>query len=107
MASASGNNVCTTIRDMYSGTGILIPNNQRKSDEIYSGLKFFCGVVGAESPDVVVKSDAAQEITNAVRDLGWHADTSVAHVWPHNTVHERWHLTAQKQHQMPDVSIWI
>ena len=46
-------------------------------------------------PDVVEKSDAAKEITNAVKDFGWHADPSVANVWPHITVHERWHLAVK------------
>ena len=59
---------------------------REKTTDVYYGLKFFAGVVGANSPDFVVKSDAAKEITNAVKDLGWHTDPSVANVWPHNTV---------------------
>ena len=94
-ASASGNNLCTTIRDMYSGLGVVLPGYARKMSDVYYGLKHFAGAVGSNSPDVVVKSDAAKEIVNAIKELGWHADTSVANVWPHNTVHERWHLTAK------------
>ena len=40
---------------------------------------------------MIVKSDAAPEITGAMHDLGWYSETSLANKWPHNTVHERWH----------------
>ena len=41
-------------------------------------------------PDVVLKSDAAAELTGAVKDLGWHSEPSLANKWLHNAVHERW-----------------
>ena len=50
-------------------------------------LKHYAGIA-AKDPDVVVKSDAAGDITQAVVDLGWHPQPSLANRWPHNTVHE-------------------
>ena len=41
-------------------------------------------------PDILVESDASQEITKVVEELGWHPEPSLANKWPHNTVHERW-----------------
>ena len=84
-----GNNLCTTVRDKYSGLGTVLLEYAKKSADIYNGLNLFAGLVGANSPDEVVESDAAKEITNAVKDLGWHTGPSGAHMWPHNTVHER------------------
>ena len=53
-------------------------------------FKFYAGVLGTRRPEILVKSDAAGEITGAVRDLGWHAEPSLANCWPHNVRHETW-----------------
>ena len=43
-------------------------------------------------PLVVVRSDAAKELTLAVSDLGWHPEPSLEKsLAPHNHQHERWH----------------
>ena len=39
---------------------------------------------------MLVKSDAAKELTKAVSDLGWHPEPSLENKWPHNERHERW-----------------
>ena len=60
------------------------------SDKFYAALKFFVGPAAARtSPNIIVKSDAAGEIANAVDELGWHKEASLECRWPHNTAHER------------------
>ena len=51
-------------------------------------FKFFVGP-RYSNPQIIVKSDAAKEITSAVEHLGWHSCPSLENTWPHNTVHER------------------
>ena len=48
------------------------PSHTTDSNDFYNALKFYGGVVGATSPDVVVKSDAAKESLSAIEQLGWH-----------------------------------
>ena len=93
--SASGNINCHTIRDMWSGFVWVIPSKSRNQAKIYHNLKFFAGLIWDTSPEIIVKSDAASEIIAAVNDLGWHSIPSLANVWPHNTDHERSHLTVK------------
>ena len=45
---------------------------------------------GAHRPQILVKSDAASEITAAVRQLGWLPEPSLQNRFPHNAVLERW-----------------
>ena len=87
--SASGSSVSFTIRDQYSGMGLGFPQTARTKNDNYKHLKFFVGLAG-HRPDVMVKSDAAKEITSAVEELGWHPEPSLQNKWPHNATHERW-----------------
>ena len=87
-ASPSHNISVHTIRDEYSGMSYAVPQQTRSSDENYSNLKFFAGVL-KHRPEVLVKSDAAKELTGPIRQLGWHPEPSLENRWPHNTRHER------------------
>ena len=87
--SASGNIVAFTIRDQFSGIAVAYPMRTRSKDDNYRHLKTFVGTAG-HRPDVMVRSDAASEITLAVEDLGWFSEPSLENKWPHNAVHERW-----------------
>jgi hypothetical protein len=88
--SQSGNIVIHTTRDHYSGMPYAVPLKNRSEDECYQNLKDFAGAAGARRPNLIVKSDAAGEITNAIVKLGWISDPSLENRWPHNTKHERW-----------------
>ena len=55
-ASVSGNTVCTTIHDMLSGIGVFLYHLTPKSERVLERFEVFGGVVGANSPDVVVSS---------------------------------------------------
>ena len=75
------------IRDAYSGVGICQPRSSRTKDRCYGDFKTFVGPsIQKKSPHVVVKSDAAPEITGAVYDLGWHPEPSLANKWPSTNV---------------------
>ena len=88
--------VCFSIRDEFSGCGLMCPRTSRSKDMNYSDLKHFTGpAIQRSRPEIVVKSDAAGEIVGAVRDLGWHPEPSLANKWPHNAVHERWISTVK------------
>ena len=56
-------------------------------------LKFFAGPLDSANPELMLKSDAAKELTGAAAELGWHSIPSLENRWPHNAVHERWHAT--------------
>ena len=84
------NNVSFTIRDTYSGVGYSCPRRSRSSENNAADLKHFVGRGGGTRPKIVVKSDAADEITKAVRDNGWLPEPSLPNRFPHNAVHERW-----------------
>ena len=79
-----------TMRDAYSGMTIGIPQKSKTKDAMYDNFKWYAGPI-RHRPHVVVKSDNAGEITESVRALGWHPETSLADRWPHNASHERWH----------------
>ena len=82
--------VSFAVRDAYSGVCICSPQNSRDQGLCYKNLKAFVGpTVAKKTPQLIVKSDAAPEITGAVHDLGWFAETSLANKWPHNSAHER------------------
>ena len=83
-------NVSLAIRDEYSGAGLACPRRTRSKTNNYNDLKFFVGRGGATRPKIMVKSDTANEITGAVRDLGWIPEPSLANRFPHNSSHERW-----------------
>ena len=91
--SSSGkheNSVAFTIRDVWSGCGIAQARPSRSLDHNRVDLKHFVGRVSGSSPEILVKSDAAKEITGAVTQLGWHPEPCLANKWPHNASHERW-----------------
>ena len=91
-ASSEGDITIHTVRDYYSGVGMAWPGKGRDENVIFSNLKFFCGI-HARRPNILVRSDAAREITSAVSNLGWIAEPSLENRWPHNAVHERWQAT--------------
>ena len=67
------------VRDAYSGAGLCNPRNSRAQAFIYQDLKSFVGpTVVRNTPQMLVKSDAAPEILGAVHDLGWHSEPSLA-----------------------------
>ena len=84
------NYVSFTIRDEFSGVGIGCPRVTRSKDSNYNDLKHFVGKSSVERPQLLVKSDAALEITGAVKELGWLPEPSLQNRFPHNAVHERW-----------------
>ena len=90
--SESGNSTIHTIRDQYSGCALAIPVTKRVKDQIYYNFKHYMGK-HAKNPLVVVKSDAAAEITGAVSELGWLPEPGIENKWPHNSVHERYQST--------------
>ena len=90
--SASGNSTVHTIRDQYSGAGLAMPVPRRAKDRMYRNFKHYMGT-HAKDPLIVVKSDAAGEITGAVHDLGWLSEPGIENKWPHNAIHERYQST--------------
>ena len=84
------NNVAFTVRDEWSGAGIACPRRTRSLESNRVDLKHFVGVKGPTRPNILVKSDAANEIVGAVKMLGWMPEPSLQNRWPHNTTHERW-----------------
>ena len=92
--SVSGHTSIHTIRDAWSGMPLAIPVRQRDMGSCFQNLKFFVGPSVANSrPSLLVKSDAAGEITRAVQALGWFSEASLPNTWPHNVQHEGWHAT--------------
>ena len=87
--SAAGNATVHTIRDLHSGCSLAVPLREHGQEAMYRNFKFFAGLK-AKDPNILVRSDAAREITNAVRELGWHAEPSLENKWPHNAAHERY-----------------
>ena len=71
--SASGCTAIHTIRDTFSGCSMAIPQRTHDTNANYVNLKFFGGHKCSD-PHVLVKSDAAKELTKAVSDLGWHPE---------------------------------
>ncbi len=69
---------------------LAVPEPGRSMDRMHDNFKFFAVLV-MQSPEVIVKSDAAGEITGAVKQLGWHTEASLENRWPHNATLERWH----------------
>ena len=88
--SGNGASTIATITDFYTGIGIAVPLANRTTEAFYKHLKHFVGASFNTKPNLVVKSDAAKEITNAVSQLGWHSEPSLENRWPHNAAHERW-----------------
>ena len=86
--SASGYRSIHVIRDFYSGMMVAIPMKSSTKDKCYKHLKWFVGV-RSNNPNIIVKSDNAGDIVEAVNDLGWHSEPSLADTWPHNTSLER------------------
>ena len=91
--SSSGrhaNSVAFTIRDVWSGCGIAFARPFRSLESNRADLKHFAGRISSTSPEILVKSDAAEEMTGAVESFGWHPEPSLSNKWPHNASHERW-----------------
>ena len=87
--SDAGNATVHTIRDLHSGCALAVPLCEHSQEAMYRNFKFFAGLK-AKDPNILVRPDAAREITNAVRELGWHAEPSLENKWPHNASHERY-----------------
>ena len=66
------------------------PSRTKSAEQNYSDLKHFVGVAGKQLPEILVKSDDAKEITNAVKQLGWLTEPALPNRFPHNSHHERW-----------------
>ena len=79
--SAGGNSTVHTIRDLYSGMLYGVPLKARTKNAMYQNFKFFAGPF-ANKPHIMVKSDAAQEITLAVADMDWLSEPSLENRWP-------------------------
>ena len=47
-------------------------------------FKYFAGPA-AKDGSILVRSDAAKELTGAVSSVGWHAEASLENRWPHNS----------------------
>ena len=90
--SASGCTTIHTIRDSFSGFCMAVPQHSHDKDSNYLNFKYFGGLA-IRDPTVIVRSDAAKDLTLAVSDLGWHPEASLENRWPHNHQHERWHGT--------------
>ena len=69
-AAADGSTYAFTIRDSFSGMAMAITQRNRTMDSNYAALTYFQGASSSRKPDIVVKSDAAPEITGAVKELG-------------------------------------
>ena len=74
--------VSFTIRDEYSGCGMAYLRKTRSQDQNRLDLKRFAGHIGKGRPEILVKSDAASEITKAVDDLGWLSEPSLENTTP-------------------------
>ena len=90
--SDAGNATVHTIRDLHSGCSLAVPLKEHNQEAMYRNFKFFAGLK-AKDPNILVRSDAAREITNSVRELGWHVEASLENKWPHNAAHERYQGT--------------
>ena len=55
----------------------------------FDSLRKFVGPTLGKNPDIIIKSDEAEEIIKAVRDLRWLPSASLLRRWPHNSVLER------------------
>ena len=84
------NYVSFTIRDEFSGCGLACPRKTRTTESNYKDLKRSVGPKGPSQPHILVKSDAAKEITKAVEELGWFAEPALQNRFPHNASHEMW-----------------
>ena len=88
-ASVAGETIAFSVRDRFSGMGLVFPQTSRRMNSNYHALKFYQGPSGRYRPDIVVKSDCAAEITGAVTELGWHPEPSLENRFPHSSEHER------------------
>ena len=62
-AARDGSTYAFTVRDSFSGMGMAVTQRHRTLESNYAALKFFQGASGSRKPDIMVKSDAAAEIT--------------------------------------------
>ena len=90
--SASGHTVVHCILDTYSGCGIGVPCKHKLADVHYKNFRMFAGP-HVRDPTVVVRSDAAKDLTTAIEAIGWLSEPSLENKWPHNANHERYHGT--------------
>ena len=84
--SASDHTNVFIMMDQYTGFPFATALTKRTREAHKRILKFFVGP--GDSPDIMVKSDAAGEITSAVAELNWHPEPSLENRWPHNAALE-------------------
>ena len=80
---------------MYTGLSLSFPLKKANSLKIQECLKWFMGVGWTRKPKTIVKSDCAGNLMHAIKALGFNPDPSLADHWPHNTAHERSHVTTK------------
>jgi len=91
-AASSGNTGLHVIRDSYSGMSVAIPQRERTMASNMFNFKYFTGPA-VKNGSILVRTDAARELTGAVSALGWHPEASLENRWPHNSHHERFQGT--------------
>ena len=83
----SGEYVCQTNRDTYSGLFWGYPLSSKDHEHLMTTFQHFNPSPPAQG--TICKGDNAGEAIRALRRLGWPIDPSLENRWPHNTVHER------------------
>ena len=84
-----GEKTALLILDRFTGLGMVYPSRDRSEESCYNAMKHFGGHRLNGNTNVVFKSDAATELTNAASRLCWTLSPSVARTWPHNARTER------------------
>ena len=83
----SGEYVCQTNRDKYSGLFWAYPLTSKDHEHLMVTFQHFNPDPPAQG--TICKGDNAGEAIRALRRLGWPHDPSLENHWPHNTAHER------------------
>ena len=60
------------------GIGMARPQMSNDHMDIQIALKEFAGPAATRNPNILIKADAAHQIRNAARGLGWHYEPSLA-----------------------------
>ena len=76
------------IRDVFSGVVDAVAQARKTVDTVAARLRHFVGRRHL-NPEIILKSDAAGEITGAAKELNWLPEPSVPGRWPNNAVLER------------------
>ena len=85
---AAGEKDALFIKDAYSGARMIITQTNHTKENNISGLQYFIGP-NVSSSKIILKSDAAQELTGAAEALKWLPEPSLPNRWPHNSRLER------------------